>query len=57
MGPLALWLSWLAGELLLHFQPSAPLPLLTDFLSLQTHTKPKGKGANLARGMEAVLGV
>lgn len=57
MGPLALWLSWLAGELLLHFQTSAPLPLLTDFPSLQTHTKPKGKHVNLARGMEAALGV
>lgn len=57
MGHLALWLSWLAGELLLHFQPSAPLPLFTDFVSLQTHIKPKGKGANLARGMEVVLAV
>lgn len=54
---MGLWLSWLEEELLLHFQPRAPLPLLTDFLSLQTHIKPKGKGANLARGMEAVLGV
>lgn len=45
-------LSQLAGELLLHFQPRAPLPLLTHFPSLQTHTKPKGKDTNLARGME-----
>lgn len=35
----------------------APLPAQCSSSSLQTHTKSRGKGANLARGIEAVLGV